>query len=504
MKGIWLAGICGFCLLAALRAYGGEPSVTVYNQEFAVVRDTAQLDLKKGVNNVRYTDITAHLEPDSVMLRDPSGKRALQILEQNYRADPISEGLLLNLYEGKTIDFLIQRQDKSEIVKGKIIRSGYVPHWSAMRRYGQQYYQTQMARAYTGGPTGQPIIEVNGQLRFSMPGIPLFPSLADDTILKPTLQWVIETDQDGPLAAELCYVTGGMTWEADYNMVAPEQGDVLDLVGWVTMDNQCGKTFENVKIKLMAGDVSKIRREEVYAGARVATEEALAFRRPVTEKAFEEYHLYSLERRTTLHDRETKQVEFIRASGVQSQRFYVYDGAKIDFQRYQGYNSESIRQDRNYGTQCNPKVWVMREFVNSEANHLGLPLPKGRVRFYRRDADGQLEFTGENVIDHTPRGETVSVYIGNAFDIVGEWRRTNYRIDTARDWLDESFEIKLRNRKKEPVEIRVVEHLYRWINWEITQKSDAFEKKDSQTVEFRVPVEPDKEKVVTYSVHYTW
>jgi hypothetical protein len=146
----------------------------------------------------------------------------------------------------------------------------------------------------------------------------------------------------------------------------------------------------------------------------------------------------------------------------------------------------------------------MREFVNSEANHLGLPLPKGRVRFYRRDADGQLEFTGENVIDHTPRGETVSVYIGNAFDIVGERRRTNYRIDTARDWLDESFEIKLRNRKKEPVEIRVVEHLYRWINWEITQKSDAFEKKDSQTVEFRVPVEPDKEKVVTYSVHYTW
>jgi hypothetical protein len=468
-----------------------------------VVRDTAPLDLKKGVNKVRFTETTAHLEPDSVMLRDPAGKRRLQILEQNYRADPVSEGLLLNLYEGKTIEFLVQRDGKTETVKGKIVRSGYVPHWQAMQRYGQAYYQRQMA--YGQGQGNQPIIEVNGQLRFSLPGIPLFPSLADDTILKPTLQWIIETDEDGPLNAELCYVTAGMSWEADYNMVAPEEGDVLDLVGWVTMDNQCGKTFEDAKIKLMAGDVSKIQRGEMYPGSgAVAAETAIGgMPPPVSEKAFEEYHLYTVARRTTLHDRETKQVEFVRAAGVQSRRTYTYDGFRMD-QRYRGYSPENIRQEESYGTLSNPKVWVMREFANTEANHLGLPLPKGRVRFYRRDADGQLEFTGENLIDHTPRDETVRVYVGNAFDLVGERRRTNYKIDTNRDWLDESFEIKVRNHKKEQVQVKVVEHLYRWINWEITAKSDDYQKKDSQTVEFPVQVEPDKEKTLTYSVHYTW
>ena len=503
MRSIPVMGIAAVLCLTGLRASGGDISLTIYNQNFAVVRDTAPLDLKKGVNRIRFTETTAHLEPDSVMLRDPAGKRMLQILEQNYRADPVSEGLLLNLYEGKTIDFLMQRDGKTETVKGKIVRSGYVPHGQAMSRYGQQYYQTQMA--YAQGQGSQPIIEVDGQLRFSLPGIPLFPSLADDTILKPTLQWIIETDEDGPLNAELCYVTGGMTWEADYNMVAPEEGDVLDLVGWVTMDNQCGKTFEDAKIKLMAGDVSKIQRGEMYPeSGPVAVQTAIGgMAPPVSEKAFEEYHLYTVARRTTLHDRETKQVEFVRAAGVQSQRKYVYDGFRMD-QRYSGYAPENIRQEESYGTLSNPKVWVMREFANTEANHLGLPLPKGRVRFYRRDADGQLEFTGENLIDHTPRDETVRVYVGNAFDLVGERRRTDYKIDTNRNWLDESFEIKVRNHKKEPVQVKVVEHLYRWITWEITAKSDDYQKKDSQTIEFPVQVEPDKEKTVTYSVHYTW
>ncbi len=226
---------------------------------------------------------------------------------------------------------------------------------------------------------------------------------------------------------------------------------------------------------------------------------------PVSEKAFDEYHLYTLNRPATLHDRETKQVEFLRAEGVQAQRLYVYDGARIDRNRYRSYSPERLRNERDYGTQSNPKVWVMKEFKNSKENHLGMPLPRGRVRFYRRDDDGQLEFTGENLIDHTPRDETVRLYTGDAFDLVGERRRTNYQIDTARHWLDESFEIKLRNRKEQDaVEIRVVEHLYRWINWEIVEKSNTFLKTDSQTIEFRIQVPAGEEKVLTYKVHYTW
>ena len=147
----------------------------------------------------------------------------------------------------------------------------------------------------------------------------------------------------------------------------------------------------------------------------------------------------------------------------------------------------------------------MREFENSEDNHLGIPLPRGRLRFYRRDDDGQLEFTGENIIDHTPKDEMVRVYTGNAFDLVGERKRTNYNIDNNQDWLDESFEIKLRNRKeKDAVEIRVVENLYRWINWKIVDNSHDFTKTDSQTIEFRVKLEPGEEKTITYTAHYTW
>jgi len=480
-----------------------ESALTVYNQDFAVVRHTIQLNLTEGVNHVRFHDTTAHLEPDSVILRDPGGTWKLRILEQNYRADPISQALLLSLYEGQTIEFLIQRGDEQKLIKGKIIRSGYVPHQVGLARYGNQYYSNQMARA--SGGSGQPIIEIDGRLRFSLPGIPLFPRLTDDTIMKPTLDWHIASDRDGELGAELGYVTGGMSWEASYNIVAPENSDLMDLVGWVTIDNQSGKTFPKAKIKLMAGDVTKLSPEQLQTFAP----KAMAFemdeaRGGVEEKAFDEYHLYSIQRPTTLHDRETKQVEFVRATGFHSERLYVYDGAQINLSRYRGYDPTHLRQEANFGIEFNPKVRVMQEFENSEENHLGMPLPRGRVRFYRQDSDGQLEFTGENLIDHTPKDETIRLSTGSAFDLVGERIRSDFRVDTRGQWVEEAFAIKLRNHKEDPVEIRVVEHLYRWNNWDITQNSADYTQLDSQTIEFRVPVEPNGESTLSYRVHYSW
>ena len=499
--GLAIAGIAG---AGGAQVSTGQASLTVYNQMFAVVRQMIPLELKAGTNHVTFADITAHLEPDSVILRDPSGARHLRILEQNYRNDPVSQELLLSLNEGKTIDFVYKDRDgKDVVVRGKIVRSGYAPHYAAMRQYGGDYAAQQYG--YAQGGAGQPIIEVDGKLQFALPGMPMFPALADDTILKPTLDWQIETDKPGTSQAELSYVTGGMTWQADYNVVAPENGDVLDVVGWVTLDNQSGKSFPGARIKLMAGDVNKIRGGVIGGVARAAPMDSIgAMQAPaVTERKFDEYHLYTLERPTTLLDRETKQVEFIRASGVQSRRVYVYDGIKVD-PNMAGWPMENIRQNTSYGTQSNPKVWVMQEFKNSAENHLGMPLPKGRVRFYRRDKDGQIEFTGENVIDHTPKDEMLRFYTGNAFDLVGERRRTYYKLDSADNWIDESFEIKLRNHTKAPAEIRVVEHLYRWSNWEISQKSAPYNKLDSQTIEFHITVPADGESVLTYMVHYTW
>jgi len=494
-----------FCAACGTAASAAQPSLTIYNQNFAVVRDTIPLDLKAGVNDIRFTETTAHLEPDSVILRDPAGKTKLQILEQNYRNDPVSQELLLSIFEGKTIEFETDLGwGQKKVVAGKIIRSGYVPHGqSAMHRYGQAYYQSQMAMA---SETGQPIIEVEGKLQFALPGRPVFPPLTGGTILKPTIDWQINADKAGKLEAELAYVTGGMTWEADYNIVAPEKSDLLDVVGWVTMDNQSGKTFENAKIKLMAGDVSKIQPAEYgfLGNEELAVRAAAAPAPAVSEKAFQDYHLYTLARPATLHDRETKQVEFIRASGVKSERIYVYDGLKIDWNRWRSYGMENIRNNQELGAEMETKVAVMREFKNSDANHLGMPLPKGRVRFYKQDEDKQLEFTGENTIDHTPKDETVRVYTGNAFDLVGERRRTNIKVDSNNHWLDEAFEIKLRNHKNEAVDIRVVEHLFRWYTWEITEKSEPFSKKNAQTMEFGVQLKPDEEKTIHYTVHYSW
>ncbi len=493
-------------LLSSAVVLRADPALTIYNQDFAVVRDTVPLDLKVGTNEVHFADTTTQLEADSVILRDPEGKVHLSILEQSYRADPVSQSLLLSLYEGKTLDFLVETPNAvSTTVQGKIIRSGYVPQADNLQRYGNAYYQRQMAIANDRSGMGAPIIEVAGRLRFSLPGQPLFPALADDTILKPTLNWKIQSDQAAKFDAELGYVTGGMTWEADYSVVSPEKGDQLELVGLVTMDNQSGKTFANAKIKLMAGDVNKVRRDGSYGYAefRSAARRELADAPGVTEKTFDEYHLYSLPRPVTLHDRETKQVEFVRAEGIASNLFYVYDGLKLDQESYRGYPMENIRVQSDYGTKSNPKVNVMREFKNSADNHLGLPLPKGRLRFYRRDSDGQLEFTGENTIDHTPKDEIIRAYTGNAFDLTGERKRTNIQME-ASHYVDESFEIKLRNHKPEPVEIRVVEHLYRWTSWQIAQASNLWKKSDAQTIEFAVQVKPDEEKTVTYTVHYTW
>src|SRR5947207_1566834 len=229
-------------------------ALTIYNQNFFVAREHVPLDLKAGVNQAEFAGIAAHLESDSVILRDPNG-RALQILEQNYRNDPVSPEMLLSFYEGKTIDFVVSRNaDGSDVKqKGKIIRSGYAAP-SYINGYPQQ-------------ASTQPIIEVDGVLRFGLPGQPIFPALSADSILKPTLNWQLQTNEPGKFDEEISDVSGGMTSQSDYNVVVQDgtvadvrsHTDLLDMVGWLTMHNQSGKTSENARIKLLAGDVSKIQ-----------------------------------------------------------------------------------------------------------------------------------------------------------------------------------------------------------------------------------------------------
>ena len=311
--------------------------------------------------------------------------------------------------------------------------------------------------------------------------------------MKPTLLWDLWSKNDSKHTVEFSYVTSGMSWDASYNAVFPEKGSEMDVTGWVTINNQTGKDFKDASIKLLAGDVHRVQENQpryAYPSVSMAAEKAAAPPPSVTERTFEDYHMYDLNRITTVRDRETKQVEFVRALNVPANKIYVYDPAN------------AYRYD--YSDTAQSKVWSMIEFKNDKKGGMGMPLPKGKVKVYRRDIDGRNELIGEDKIDHTPKDEEVKLYIGNAFDLVGNKKQSNYQENYPARWVDESFEVTLRNHKKEAAEIRVIEHTYRYANWEIRNKSDAFEKLDSATIQFKINVKPDEERKIKYTVHYWW
>jgi len=456
-------------LAAASVSFAADPALTIYTGGYAVVRETLPIDLKSGLNQVSFAGATAQVEADSVILRDIAGKAEFQILEQSYRNDPVSQSMLLSLFEGKTLEFNRRETNKPDrLVTGKVVRSGFVP----------------------GGNFVEPIIEVDGKLQFSLPGEPIFPSLGTDNVLKPTLNWKLNSASSGKIDAEVAYLSRGFSWEASYNLVAPEKGDTVDIVGWVTMNNQSGMTFADAKLKLMAGDVHRVEENVAMPFATTAKGRGMMAMADavVTEKSFDEFHLYTLGNPVTLRDKETKQVEFVRATGVKAERIYVYEGS--------GYSRR--------GSSAAGKVQVFREFKNAEANKLGLALPKGKLRFYSQDDDRQLEFVGENQIDHTPKNELIRVFTGNSFDLVGQRRLVSQTENNSEHVATQTIEVKVRNRKKEPAEIRVVEHANRGGNWTLTAQSQPHEKKDATTFEFRAPLQPDEEKIVTYTIRYTW
>jgi hypothetical protein len=487
----------------------GRTALTIYNQDFAVIRTPVELNLQAGTTDVSETNVTAQVEPDSVVLRDVTGKRQIQILEQNYDGALRVQAQMLAKFEGKTIDFATPMSDGTlKLVQGKIIRAGYVPQFDLVQRYGQNYfYQNQQASQQQ-----EPLIEVEGKLRYGLPGTPRFPSDTPGLTLRPTLHWLIASDRAAKVAAELDYITRGFRWDAAYNVIAPVQdgpaGQRLDMSGWVNVTNESGMDFPDASLQLMAGDISKLVNANggmgAMGGAVAMASISVAGGQPqqISQKSFDDYHLYDLHRSATLLDHQSKQIEFLNVLGIPAERVYVYDGFKLDAQN--GQNIYYQWNQENFGNGMNRKVWIMQEFKNSDANHLGMPLPKGRMRFYRRDVDGSLQFVGENTIDHTPKDEAVKVYLGNAFDLTGERTRTDYRSEMQARIIIESYKIVVKNAKDTTAPVRVVEHLYRTVNWDVSKNSDPFTKTDSQTMEFNVDVPAHGQKEVNYTVTYTW
>jgi len=463
-------GLTGAQQPAEVVAQSEGVELAVYNQNLALVKDLRSLELSKGLNEVRFSDVAAQIDPTSVHFRSLTDPEGTVVLEQNYEYDIVGSAKLLSKYIDQEITLVTQD--------------------------GQEYTGTLLSgnddvilQAADGQVT---VVKLDQIKEFA------FPALPEGLITKPTLVWQLESAQGNTQDVEVTYLTGGINWQANYVLVLADDEKSLDLDGWVTLDNRSGASFKDAKLKLIAGDIHRAPTSDY-----VVKEAAMAAGAPpapqVEEREFFEYHLYEVQRPVTVKDQQTKQIQFVTGSGVPAQKFFVYDGSQMGFWGYY-----QPLDDPSYGTASNKKVMVMLEFENSEEAGLGIPLPKGTLRVFKKDVDGSTLLIGEDAIDHTPKDEQVRLYVGDAFDIVGERVQTDFKVDYDDDWMKESYEITLRNHKDEDVEVRVVEHMFRWSEWKIVDASHEFTKTDAQTIEFRVPVEANGETTVTYTVRYDW
>ncbi|MCR9076453.1 MAG: DUF4139 domain-containing protein, partial [bacterium] len=331
-----------------------------------------------------------------------------------------------------------------------------------------------------------------------------FPAIADGLIPRPTLNWMISSDKRGEQDTRISYETKGITWWADYNLIYEEGRNAnegaIDLSAWVSILNQSGGSYEDANLKLVAGDVNRSqpeqhRAETMYRGMVADS----AMQKGFEEKAFFEYHLYTLGRPTTIPDRSTKQIElFEQAREIPVKKRFMFDGTQ-QYMYYGGGRQES----EQFGIGGDTKVQVFLQFENKESEGLGMPLPSGRIRVSQLDEDdGSFEFIGEDTIDHTSRNEKVTIKLGNAFDVVGERRQVSF--ERGRNWMTETIEVKIRNQKEDRVEVHIQDHLYRWSNAKITEISHDHEMLDARTMHIPVDVLPEDEVVVTYTVHYSW
>ena len=453
---------------------------------YGVVREIRKIELKEGQNTIRFTDVASGIDPTTVAFQSLTAPDAAAVLEQNYEYDVVSASKLLEKYLGKAVT--ISRKASPDVTRPAEDVSGIL---------------------LSQDPSNLVIQGENGDAsiisRTEVTNIRLAKQ-ETGLITKPTLVWKIASDKAGQHNAQVTYQTDGLTWRADYNVLVNAGDTAADIGAWVSILNESGATYPNAKLKLVAGDVQRIQPpENVYQlGARMrAAKDMSGAAGGFQEKAFFEYHLYTLGRQTSLSNNSTKQIElFPGKSDVPVTKTFVYYGLPEQM-RY--WFTPEPNQDRNLGTQSNKKVDIYLQIKNSEQNGLGIPLPAGRLRVYKKDeADNSAEFIGEDVIQHTPKDEELLVKLGSAFDIVGERKQTEFTANYDGHVITETFEITIRNHKKEAVKVIVKENLFRWTNWEITHSSDKYEKQDYRTIHIPVEVPADGTKKVTYTVKYTW
>jgi len=435
-------------------------ALTIYNSNLALVKDSRRLTLSRGTSEVRFMDVASQIIPTSVQIASILDPRSLTILEQNYEYDLLKPSSLLDKYVGKEVKLVTKNPytDKEETVAATLLSNN-----------------------------GGPVFKIGDEITFGHPGRIIFPSVPDNLISQPTLVWLLKNGRAEQQHVEASYLTNGINWRCDYVVTLNSADDRADMSGWVTIDNRSGATYRDARLKLVAGDINRVREEKdrrLAAKAGRVMDEASAAPQ-FKEDAFFEYHLYTLQRPATVKDSQTKQIGLFQGGGIPVKKELVFRGS--------GYYYMS-----QYGEiATNQKAGVFVEIENRKENNLGMPLPKGTVRVYKQDKEGSLQFVGEDAIDHTPEKEKITVKLGDAFDVVGSRKMMEWK-KLSSNRYEAAYEVSLRNHKKEGVVVKVIEPIPG--DWTMVDSSHAFIKTNAFTAEFSIPVPKDSDVKLTYRV----
>ena len=466
-------GLC-FASMATVAAQTSEQTttardrqsvnITVYNSNLGLVRETRRLTLPNGRIALRFADVTSQIRPETVHLASLTAPASLRILEQNYQYDLLNPAKLLDKFVGKEITLVL-------------------------RHYQNNTESFEPVQATLLSNNGGQVWRIKGQIVINPSNIAemRFPDLPKNLVATPTLVWDLENRETGSQSIEASYLTGGMNWRADYVLLVNADDTKGDLQGWVTLTNASGATFEDARLQLVAGDVNRVSEERNVQISGLMARKSMADESQFQEQGFFEYHMYTLQRPATIRDNETKQVSLLEAAGFDVKKEFVLNGQRY---YYTGYN--------NPGAAIKEKVGVYVQFRNSQPNKLGMPLPAGTIRLYKRDDKGNQQFIGEDKIDHTPKDEDVRVKVGDAFDIVAERKQTDYKVIVTGHMYEYAYEIKIRNHKDGPITVVVNEPIGG--DWEMVSSTFKAEKSAAFAARFQVPVAKDGEATLAYRV----
>jgi hypothetical protein len=438
-----------------------DVAITIYNSNVGLVKDTRLIDFKPGIHELKFMDVAAKIDPTTVHIKSLINGSSLNVLEQNYEYDLLSPQKLLEKFVGQNIQLATINPEtkKEEIVEATLLST-----------------------------QGGNIFQIGDKIHIGHYGRVLLSKIPENLIPQPTLVWMLENKLSKPQKLEASYLTSGINWKADYVAVLNKLDTMTDLTGWVTIDNRSGATYQNALLKLVAGDINRVQGEmrTDYARPMAAAKEASP---QFKEESFFEYHLYTLDRRTTIKDNQTKQMTLLDANQVPVKKLLIFSGSPQYY--YYQMNQSTNKQ----------KIGVFLELENTKKNNLGMPLPKGTVRVYKEDKDGSLQFVGEDRIDHTPKDEKFKIKIGEAFDVVGERVQTDYK-RLGRNLFEVAFEVSLRNHKDEDIKVFVEEPIPG--DWEMLSNTHPFEKLGAHLIRFEVPVAKDKEVKVKYRIRFKY